>query len=228
MSPILILLFGVAPGTAIGTDLIYASATKTVGTLVHGFHQTVNWQVVGRLAAGSAPATVLTVLAMSYFQIGAQKPGLLLAILGVMLLLTAASLLARARFLALMGPLLDGITDRSRLWSTVALGAVLGCLVTLSSLGAGAIGVPVLLLLYPRLPVATLVGSDIAHAVPLTLLGGLGHWWLGGVDWGMVTSLLVGSIPGIVIGSHIAARVPEFVLRPVLAAALVVAGSQLL
>ena len=109
----------------------------------------------------------------------------------------------------------------------LGLGAALGCLVTLSSVGAGALGVTALLLLYPRLPIAVIVGSDIAHAVPLTLVAGLGHWWLGSVNWPLLISLLCGSLPGIVLGSHTAARVPDLVLRMVLAAVLTVVGARL-
>ena len=106
-------------------------------------------------------------------------------------------------------------------------GAVLGVLVSLSSVGAGALGVTVLLLLYPKLPIARIVGSDIAHAVPLTLIAGLGHWYLGAVDWALLASLLTGSIPGIVIGSLLAAHVSELVLRPVLASTLLLVGMRL-
>jgi uncharacterized membrane protein YfcA len=106
-------------------------------------------------------------------------------------------------------------------------GAALGVLVTISSVGAGAIGVTVLLLLYPRLPMAIVVGSDIAHAVPLTLIAGIGHWWLGSVDWLLLTSLLTGSIPGIIVGSYLAVLVPDMILRPILAATLVAVGARL-
>jgi uncharacterized membrane protein YfcA len=110
---------------------------------------------------------------------------------------------------------------------TILLGAILGVLVSLSSVGAGAIGVTVLILLYPKLPVARLVGSDIAHAVPLTLIAGTGHWFLGSIDWSLLVSLLIGSLPGIAIGSHFAARVPDRVLRPLLAGTLAVVGGKL-
>ena len=110
---------------------------------------------------------------------------------------------------------------------TTITGAALGVLVTISSVGAGAIGVTVLLLLYPRLPMAIVVGSDIAHAVPLTLIAGMGHWWLGSVDWPLLTSLLTGSIPGIIVGSYLAVLVPDTILRPILAATLVAVGAKL-
>jgi uncharacterized membrane protein YfcA len=144
-----------------------------------------------------------------------------------MLLLTAVSLVLRHQFLRVVGPYLAGIAPKRTARLTVALGAALGCLVTISSVGAGALGVTALLLLYPRLPIAVIVGSDIAHAVPLTLVAGLGHWWLGSVNWPLLISLLCGSLPGIVLGSHIATRVPDRVLRITLASVLTVVGARL-
>lgn len=228
MTPILVLLFGVHPATAVGTDLLYASVTKTVGTLVHGANHTVNWRIVGRLALGSVPATALTLAVISLADLNAPGASRVIGtVLGVMLLITSGSLFFRRRFLALVGDRLERHGPRRVIALTVFTGVVLGVLVTLSSVGAGAIGVTVLLLLYPRLPMALVVGSDIAHAVPLTLLGGIGHWWLGSVDWPILLSLLAGSVPGIVIGSYLAARVPDVVLRPLLAGTLVLVGARL-
>jgi uncharacterized protein len=228
MTPLLILLFGVHPTTAVGTDLLYAAATKTVGTLVHGVNRTVNWRMVGRLAAGSVPATALTLLLISRFDItGSAASRIISSVLGVMLLLTAVSLVFRRQFLAVVGDRLTTVAPHRTALLTVLTGLALGVLVTISSVGAGAIGVTVLLLLYPRLPMVVIVGSDIAHAVPLTLLAGLGHWYLGSVDWPLLTSLLTGSVPGIIIGSYVSARVPDAILRPILAATLTVVGGRL-
>jgi uncharacterized membrane protein YfcA len=228
MTPILVLLFGIHPATAVGTDLLYASATKSVGTLVHGLNHTVDWRIVRRLAAGSVPATVITLLAISHFNIGGPGSGRIISVvLGVMLLLTALSLIFRHYFLKIMGPLLDQVTSRQAATLTVVTGVVLGALVTLSSVGAGAIGVTALLMLYPRTPMATIVGSDIAHAVSLTLIAGMGHWWLGSVDWPLLTSLLSGSIPGIILGSYLSAHIPDGILRPILAAVLCIVGGRL-
>ncbi len=228
MTPLLILLFGIHPATAVGTDLLYASATKTVGTLVHGLNQTVNWRIVGLLATGSVPATALTLLGIARFDVtGKAASGIISSVLGVMLLLTALSLIFRRQFLAVVGKTLMTVTPKRTALLTVITGINLGVLVTISSVGAGAIGVTVLLLLYPRLPMALIVGSDIAHAVPLTLAAGVGHWWLGSVDWPLLTSLLTGSVPGIVLGSYLSARVPDAVLRPILAATLTVVGGRL-
>jgi uncharacterized protein len=228
MTPLLVLVFGVHPATAVGTDLLYASATKTAGTLVHGLNHTVNWRIVGRLAAGSVPATALTLLMMWHFDVATRDArGVISTVLGVMLLLTAVSLVFRRQLIELASPYIGRVSPRPTAWLTVAVGVALGVLVTISSVGAGAIGVTALLLLYPRLSMAVIVGSDIAHAVPLTLLAGIGHWMLGTVDWSLLATLLAGSVPGIVIGSYISAHVPDGYLRPILACTLIVVGGRL-
>jgi uncharacterized membrane protein YfcA len=228
MTPLLVLLFGVHPATAVGTDLLYAAATKSVGTLVHGMHHTVDWRITGRLATGSVPATLLTLLAMSHYDMQSSGGARAIAlILGVMLLLTSLSIIFRTRFTRLMAPLTQKLTPSRAARLTVGVGAALGVLVTVSSVGAGALGVTALLLLYPRHKMAVIVGSDIAHAVPLTLVAGIGHWWSGSVDWSMLAALLCGSIPGIVLGSYLSVRVPEGVLRPILAGVLIIVGGRL-
>ena len=108
------------------------------------------------------------------------------------------------------------------------VGAVLGLLVTTSSVGAGALGATALIMLYPRLPTVRIIGSDIAHAVPLTLAAGLGHWMVGSVDWVLLSSLLAGSLPGIVIGSYLSVRVPEAVVRFGLATTLILVAGRLI
>jgi hypothetical protein len=229
MTPILVLFFGVHPTIAVGTDLLYASATKTVGTMVHGLNHTVDWRIVGRLATGSVPATLLTLLVISQFDMSSHSAGKAISlILGVMLLLTAMMLICRQRFLNMLDGQLDDISARSTSHWTISTGFLLGVLVTISSVGAGALGVAALLLLYPRLSIARIVGSDIAHAVPLTLVAGVGHWWLGSVDWPLLVSLLCGSVPGIIIGSYLSAHVPDFVLRPILAVTLAIVGARLM
>ena len=225
MTPLLVILFGINPVTAVGTDLLYASATKSVGTLVHGLSHTVDWRIVRRLAAGSLPGTGLTLLVISYLHLDASvQSHAITYVLGVMLILTAIALLLRSRILALAGPSLEGLSAAKQGAFTVVIGLVLGILVTLSSVGAGALGVTALLLLYPRAPMAVIVGTDIAHAVPLTLLAGIGHLYLGGVNLHILASLLTGSIPGIIVGSWLASRMPEPLLRPILAVTLAVVG----
>ncbi|MHB8285273.1 MAG: sulfite exporter TauE/SafE family protein [Caulobacteraceae bacterium] len=229
MTPLLVLLFGFHPGTAVGTDLLYASATKSVGTAVHGANKTVDWGVTGRLAMGSVPTTIASVYLLYRLGVHGQVASHLISIsLGVALLLTAVSIIFRQKLVAYSTTHWKEPEPRTKALLTTLLGAVLGVLVTLSSVGAGALGVTVLIFLYPRLPVARIVGSDIAHAVPLTLIAGLGHWWLGSVNFQLLGSLLIGSIPGIIVGSYLTGRIPETVLRPILAAVLVLVGVKML
>ena len=228
MTPLLVLLFGIHPATAVGTDLLYAGITKSGGTIIHGMNKTVDWRITGRLAAGSIPTTILTLLALSYF--GKDSHGtssVITTALGLALILTAISLLFRRWILSRLATYTDGLSDAQIRFYTVLLGAVLGVMVSISSVGAGAIGVTVLILLYPKMPIVRIVGSDIAHAIPLTLIAGAGHWYLGSVDWPLLLSLLIGSLPGIAIGSHFAAKVPDRVLRPILASTLAVVGAKL-
>lgn len=229
MTPLLVLLFGFHPATAVGTDLLYASATKSVGTAVHGRHGTVDWRIVGRLALGSLPAALLTLFVMS--RLGADSKaasGVISVVLGVTLVATAVSLFFRRRLAVRMAPAVERLTGEWLAGWTVLLGVALGILVTLTSVGAGALGMTVLLILYPQTPVNRLVGSDIAHAVPLTLVAGLGHLALGSVNLGLLLSLLLGSVPGIIVGSLIATRTREGVLTPVLAVTLMIVGVKML
>jgi len=229
MTPLLVLAFGFHPATAVGTDLLYASATKTVGGAVHGLRGTVDWAIVRRLAMGSVPAAAATLLVLS--RVGehdAQTGATIAFVLGVALVCTAIATFFRARIVAAIGPRFRGMSRRRLDALTVILGVVLGVLVSLTSVGAGALGMTALLILYPTAPVNRLVGSDIAHAVPLTLIAGLGHLWLGSVDLLLLGSLLAGSIPGIVLGSVIASRVTDRVLTPILATTLAVVGLKLL
>lgn len=228
MTPLLVLAFGFHPATAVGTDLLYASATKSVGTVVHGVGGTVDWKVVRRLALGSVPATVATLLLLS--QIGANVEGtgkVMTLTLGVALIATAIAILFRTRIVAHFTQDRPARSDRRVAVLTVLLGAILGILVSLSSVGAGALGMTVLLILYPQLPTNRLVGSDIAHAVPLTLIAGAGHWLMGSVDFKLLASLLVGSVPGIIVGSLVATRVSDRVLRRILAGTLALVGGKL-
>ena len=228
MTPLLVLLFGISPTTAGGTELLYAAVTKSGGTLVHGRNKTIDWQITLRLAAGSVPATIVTIAALGYYgQMGKATGGLITTFLGFTLLLTAVALIARMFFLRQPQRAGIAVNEGTTRVLTIVLGAVLGVLVSATSVGAGAIGVTALLVLYPRLPVVRIVGSDIAHAVPLTLIAGAGHWLIGSIDWNLLFSLLIGSLPGIAIGSSLAARAPDRLLSVLLAATLVVVGSRL-
>ncbi|HZB91041.1 MAG TPA: sulfite exporter TauE/SafE family protein [Stellaceae bacterium] len=228
MTPILILLFGVHPVTAVGTDLLYAASTKSAGTLMHGLAHTIEWRIVGRLAAGSVPMTAVTLFVLSRLDLerGAAA-GIITAVLGVALFATAGTLVFRRSLVALFARHVGELHERDTRNLTIAMGGLLGVLVSISSVGAGAIGVTALILLYPRLSTARIVGSDIAHAVPLTLVAGLGHWIMGTIDWALLGALLLGSVPGIVLGSYVAGRVPDLVLRLLLAATLVIVGGRL-
>ena len=231
MTPLLVVFFGVHPATAVGTDLLYAAITKSAGTVVHGANKTVNWKIVRLLAAGSIPASIITLWLMA----GVDRKSLtavqfLTSALGWMLFLTAFLLVFRQQIVdkfteltAHRPPVKPQTVDAL----TVLLGLLLGALVTLTSVGAGALGVTILLMLYPRLQIRDVVGSDIGHAVPLTLVAGIGYWWIGEIDWAMLLSLLVGSIPGIIIGSALAPKMPDRVIRPILAVTLALVALKL-
>ena len=224
MTPLLILVFGVHPLSAVGTDLLYATVTKAMGAKIHARRSNVDWRVVGYLAMGSVPGALATVIVISRLPMHSPELAHVVTVaIGVALLLAAAGLLVGRGVefeTDLAGASSAGMSrDRPRM--TVFLGFLLGVLVSLTSIGVGAIGIVVLRYLYPRLSAVRLVGSDIAHAVPLTLLAGSGHWLMGDVNWGILGSLLIGSIPGIVIGSCFAQHVPERVLRRALGVVLI-------
>jgi uncharacterized membrane protein YfcA len=229
MTPILILLFGIHPTTAVGTDLLFAASTKTLGTAVHGAARTVDWALVRLLAIGSVPATIATLIVLSQFDLhGATAQHVVALTLGAVLLITAVFLLAGRSLREHYAQRLASLEPRKVRLFTIILGLVMGVLVTATSVGAGAIGVTVLLMLHPKMPVARIVGSDIAHAVPLTLLAGIGHWFLGSIDTKLLTTLLIGSLPGIVIGSYLAGKATDAIVRVTLAAVLVIVGVRLM
>ena len=228
MTPLLVLMFGVAPQTAVGTDLLFAAITKIVGVGVHHGHQMVDWRIVRRLATGSMPAAILTLMALNTFvHIGTNTSHVILIALGALLVVTSISLMFQRRLLAYGAT--HTIVHTSKTFApTVALGAILGFLVTITSVGAGAIGATILLLIYRRVPIARIVGTDIAHAVPLALLAGAGHWLIGSVDVQLLAALLVGSIPGVIIGSLLSSRSPDRLVQWALASILAVSGVRLL
>ncbi|MGH6841843.1 MAG: sulfite exporter TauE/SafE family protein [Methylocella sp.] len=229
MTPLLVLLFGIHPATAVGTDLLYAGITKSGGTIVHGLNRTVDWRITLLLAAGSLPAAALTLLVLSEFGGDSDRLNAIISTaLGYALLLTALTLAVPKQLLhRTAGRRLRELPERQTMALTCGFGALVGVLVTISSVGAGAIGVTVLLLLYPKVPIVRIVGSDIAHAMPLALFAGLGHAFRGSVDWMMLISLLIGSLPGIALGGQIAAFAPDRVLRTLLAGTLFVVGAKL-
>ena len=232
MAPIMILLLGVAPTTAVGTDLWFAALTKMVGGGVHHAQGHADWQVVRRLAYGSLPAAVLTLWFLSTNGGHQMKGGFVVHILGAALIVTARiNLCQRLIYQSAVNIAHERITVyRTYLPGlTILCGVVLGTIVTLTSVGAGALGATMLVMLYPiRLTTQKIVGTDIVHAVPLTMLAGLGYFWMGKVDLTLLGSLLIGSIPGIVIGSRLTKRVNAGFLRIALAMMLVFSGAKLL
>ena len=233
MTPILIFFFGVKPYMAVGTDLLFAAFTKMGGTLSLARQRLVPWRVVGQLCAGSIPASLITLAVLN--RLGPASPEvqkLMTTTLGMALLLTAAAMLYKAvRGKQLPRSLAHGeelAAMQARHWSLPLLfGAVIGTLVTLTSVGAGAIGVTVLLVLFPLLPLHRIVAADIAYAVPLTLVAGMGHASLGSVDWPLLAKLLAGSLPGIWLGSRLMRHTPDRVIRSILSVLLAWAGTKL-
>lgn len=232
MAPILILLFGIAPSTAIGTDLWFAAITKSVGGYVHHSNRSVDWGVVRLLAIGSIPATLLTGLWLWQVHLEHMSPGLLSRGLGVVLLVSAIATLGRFRFARWSSTLsirTKPLFGHLKIAATILSGAILGTLVTLTSVGAGALGATMLLVLYPyRLTIRKLVGTDIAHAVPVTLIGGIIHLLIGTVNLELLAMLLMGSLPGIIIGARLSAVIPEKIVQPILALVLAISGYKLL
>ena len=233
MTPILIFFFGIKPYLAVGTDLLFASFTKMGGTISFARQRLVPWRVVRQLCIGSIPASMLTLYVLH--SVGPADPmveRVMKTTLGAALLLTAAATLFKAmRSKQAPRSVADGNLAEAtspRHWALpILFGAVIGTLVTLTSVGAGAIGVTVLLILYPMLPLPRIIGADIAYAVPLTLVAGLGHASLGSVDWPLLTKLLAGSLPGIWLGSRLMSKVSERVIRSILSVLLAYAGSKL-
>ena len=222
MTPILILLFHIHPVTAVVTDLLYASVTKASGSVVHGYNRTVDWRVVGRLALGSVPATAVTIAALYFLHVDSKATQIIVTrVLGLALLFTAVSLLLRKPMMRWYSTHVPEMAPERVRRLTILTGVVLGVLVSLSSVGAGAIGVTALIILYPKMDARRIVGSDIAHAVPLTLVAGIGHTFLGAINWHILGSLLVGSIPSIIIMSIVSARASDTAVRVALACVLV-------
>lgn len=235
MTPILIFGFAIQPAVAVGTDLLFAAITKSGGILSYWRHNVVNWLVVKRLALGSVPATLVTLFLLKITGASeGEHADLITVALGVALILTSSALLLKSTLANVMHakaghPIVSALyrmrqDEQHKAFATVTMGALLGVMVTVSSVGAGALGAVVLLFLYPQLRGVEIVATDIAHAVPLTLIAGIGHSTMGTVDWSLLAYLLIGSLPGIYIGSHLGIRIPDTVMRPLLAVILLVIG----
>lgn len=229
MTPLLTLLFGVSPAVAVGTDLAFASLTKGVGTFTHRLRGTVHWEIVRRLCLGALPAALIASYSLKHFGTLNKEIGQIIRyMIAGSVMLTVVAILFRRKMLAWINAHPERQLQGDKLvWATIISGAVLGTLVTISSIGAGAIGATLLVMLYPRLTPAEVAGTDIAYAVPLTAIAAIGHWWLGSIDWSLLLTLLVGSVPGITIGSYAARAVPERLLRGLLAFTLVAVAAKL-
>lgn len=232
MTPILLFFFGVAPQTAVGTDLLFASVTKFAGSLVHGSRGSIDWLVLRRLCCGSLPAAALMLFILHDHRLDAGVQTAILRTLGVALALTSLSVLFKNQMHLIGRRLRIGQPERFKRFQvplTVVAGALLGGLVTLTSVGAGALGAVMLLYLYPlRLTPAKLVGTDLAHAIPLTLIAGLGHLSLGNIDTTLLGGLLTGSIPGVLLGSWLSHRVDGAWVARAIAVLLLISGGKLL
>lgn len=224
MTPLLLTVFRLSPAVAIGTDLWFAAITKTSGAVAHQRHGHVDYRVTGLMLAGSIPASLATLALMHFTGITKGWAHALTFSLGIALLLTAVTVAFKGVWHGVGLRLERWIVPERRPLYTALCGVLLGVLVTLSSIGAGAVGATLILLLYPRMEARRLVGTDIAHAVPLTLVAGLGHATMGHVDWGLLAALLVGSLPGIWLGAQLTKKMPDGLVRALLCVSLVTAG----
>ena len=226
MTPILILFYGISPAVAVGTDLLYASISKAWGVVLHQRRKTLDWQIVGRLAVGSVPAALLALLFLDSLGGSAALDRVIKLTLAVAVIVTATFTLLQDVLSRRIqgGGALARFLERHQAAGTVASGVLIGAVVTISSVGAGVIGMMLLMLLYPRHAPIRLVGADLAHAVLITGIAGLGHARMGTVDWSMLGYLLLGALPGIWLGSRVAFRLDARSLKRLIAALLVLIG----
>ena len=234
MTPILVLGFGISPAIAVGTDLLYAALTKCSGIYFHQKNRTVDWKIVLLLGSGSIPSSIITISFLEHLKsTGFNYDDIIILTLGVMLILTAFIILIKNRLISFIhanhaDSFAVNFVRNFRPQITILCGCLLGCVVTLSSVGAGAIGSAILFLLYPRKSSISIVGTDIAHAVPLTAIAGLGHLHFGSVDFSLLFGLLAGGVPAIYLGSLIGKKLPDKVLRPLIALLLLAMGIKLI
>ncbi len=232
MTPILVLGFGIKPAIAVGTDLLYAAITKSGGVFVHHKHGNIQWRVVGLLSMGSIPAAICALFLIKKLDAaGINYDSLIMTTLSIALILTAIFLLSKKLLQKLSTnekfAAIKIIHKRFRDQVTILAGVLIGALVTISSVGAGVIGAALLFFLYPRYKTVQIVATDLAHAIPITAIAGLGHAHIGTVDYILLGSLLVGSLPGIYLGSHFGTLLPDKIMRPLLAGMLLVIGVRL-
>ena len=225
-TPLLISVFGVAPPVAVGTDLLFAAMTKSTAAWRYQKHKNIDWIVLLWLAAGSLPGALVTLAWLRWAHPDTTMLAQLIRRgLGCLLIFSA---LANFAYPWLMRAHQKTEAEASpgprRKKATAALGFVLGVMVVLTSVGAGAIGVVALMLLYPRLSARRLIGTDVVHAVPLTLVAGLGHLALGSIDLHVLGLLLLGSVPGIALGVRVTGAAPDWIVRNGLAVVLLIAA----
>lgn len=228
MTPLLISVFNLEKAVAIGTDLWFASLTKVSGSVAHHRHGHVDYRITKLLLAGSIPGSIATMSYMHLVGLTKRADSALTVALGIALVLTAVTIIFRPVWHRLGLWLERWITPARQPWLTVLCGLILGVLVSLSSIGAGAVGATLILLMYPRLETRRLVGTDIAHAVPLTLVAGIGHATLGNVHWALLLELLIGSLPAIWIGARLTKMLPDSFTRLALCTSLLFAAKKVL
>ncbi|MBP1510865.1 sulfite exporter TauE/SafE family protein [Acinetobacter nosocomialis] len=234
MTPILIGLFRIEPHIAIGTDLLYAAISKFCGSMVHAKKLNIVWPIVLWLAVGSIPASFGTTWVLEhYLSQSTHYKAVLTMVLGFMLTLTGVSIIFRSRIEKFFSKFRnkentqtenEQLAVQNKRTYIVIMGIILGVFVTLSSVGAGAFGIMALVIMFPNLPMIRIIGSDVVHAVLLTLVAGLGHMSAGNVDFMLLMWLLVGSIPAIIIGTLISSRMPERLIRKILGITLFALG----
>tara|TARA_R110002072_G_scaffold48681_1_gene133006 strand:- start:21271 stop:22053 length:783 start_codon:yes stop_codon:yes gene_type:complete len=232
MTPILVLGFGIKPAIAVGTDLLYAAITKSGGVFVHYKHGNIQWPIVILLSLGSVPASIFSIFVIKHLDAsGINYDNLIMSTLSIALILTALFLLTRNQLHKFSQKeqfsALKLLHRKYRKPVTIFAGVLIGILVTLSSVGAGVIGAAFLFFLYPRFKAIKIVATDLAHAIPITTIAGLGHAHIGAVNYVLLGSLLIGSLPGIYLGSHFGTFLPDKIMRPVLASMLLIIGIRL-
>ncbi len=232
MTPILVLGFGIQPAVAVGTDLLYAAITKSGGVFVHHKHGNIQWKILKLLFIGSIPASLCSILIIKYLKnAGINYDHLIITTLSIALILTSIFLLSRDQLHKLStdknSATIKALHRKFRKPITIFAGALIGVLVTFSSVGAGVIGAAFLFFLYPKYKAIKIVATDIAHAIPVTAIAGLGHAHIGTVDFVLLGNLIIGSLPGIYLGSKFGTFLPDKIMRPVLACILLIIGLRL-
>lgn len=228
MTPILVLVFSVKPVVAVGTDLLYAAITKSGGIFFHQKRKNIEWDIVFLLCIGSIPASLLAIFILKYLIAkGINYEPIITITLSISLILTSLGIflkpyiqkIATKNFLNI-----NLLLQRYRTPLTIIAGVLISILVTLSSVGAGVIGTAILFILYPHLKTTKIIGTDLAHAIPITLIAGLGHWHLDTVDFTLLISLIIGSLPGVFLGSYMSTMIPDKIIRLILACMLFLIG----